>query len=317
MKRARAAAPGKIILFGEHAVVHGQPAVAVPLFAVQATATAEPAAPGSGLTVYAPDISQTLHAGTAASDDPYYDALIYPLDVALDALHLPAPDLTLTVHSTIPVASGLGSGAALAAALMRVLSQAYERPLTNDALNPLVYEVEKHHHGTPSGIDNTVIVYEQPVFFMRGHSPKAFTIARPFTLLVADTGHPSPTHIAVSEVRRLYESGPHRIAAVFTRIGEIAQAARQSIESGRIEALGPLMDENHALLRQLTVSSEALDRLCQAARDAGAAGAKLSGGGRGGNMIAWVDPDQAQVVADALRRAGAVRVIQTTVRQGG
>lgn len=308
-------APGKLILFGEHAVVHGQPALAVPLNAVQATATAEPLPPGSGLIVRAPDTGQAVRVEpeSAPDADAVQTALAYPLQVALRALDVSPPDLAITVRSTIPIASGLGSGAALAAALIRTLAAALERPLTNDALNPLVYEVEKRHHGTPSGIDNTVIVYEKPVWFVRGQPIESFHIARPFTLLVADTGVSSPTRLAVADVHRLYEANPDRTGAIFARIGNIARTARAAIESGTIESLGLLMDENHALLRDLAVSSEGLDRLCEAARDAGALGAKLSGGGRGGNMIALVGPGRASSIAGALRQAGAVGVIQTTV----
>ncbi len=196
---------------------------------------------------------------------------------------------------------------------MRAMASALGRPFSNDALNPLVYEVEKSHHGTPSGIDNTVIVYQQPVYFVRGRAPIPFTIARPFTLLVADSGRSSPTHVAVADVRRLYENEPERVGAIFTRIGEIVENARAGIESGKIEIIGQLMDDNHALLRALTVSSPELDRLCDAAHAAGASGAKLSGAGRGGNIIALAAPDRATVVADALRRAGAQHVIQTLV----
>ncbi len=313
MKPADAAAPGKIILFGEHAVVYGHPAIAVPLNAVQATVHAEPATPGSGLVIYAPDIDRTLCYAAGSSDNPLYNALVFPVQVMLDMLGLPVPDLTLTVRSTIPIASGLGSGAALAAALIRALAAALDHALSRETLNRLVYEVEKRHHGTPSGIDNTVIVYEQPVYFVRGKPLETFHIARPFTLLVADSGHGSPTHITVGDVRALYTAEPDRIGAIFARIGEIVNAARDAIESGTIESLGPLMNENHALLRELTVSSDRLDSLCNAALKAGAAGAKLSGGGRGGNVIALPGPDRASFVTGALRRAGAVNVIQTSV----
>jgi mevalonate kinase len=316
-------APGKIILFGEHAVVHGQPAIAVPLSAVQTTVTTGPAAPGSGVTIHAPDIGETVgirpHPPTpspwdgAGESSPLYNALIYPIHVVLETLDLPVPDVELTVHSTIPIASGLGSGAALAAVLIRAVSAAAGLILDNDRLNPLVYEVEKRHHGTPSGIDNTVIVYEKPVYFVRGAPPVILSIRRPFTLLVADSGQISPTKITVGDVRQLYEAEPGRIGAVFDRIGEMTRAARAAIESGTIESLGPLMDDNHALLRDLTVSSETLDRLCRAAREAGALGAKLSGGGRGGHMIALVTLDCARAVTDALRAAGAAHVIQTVV----
>ncbi len=258
----------------------------------------------------APDSSGSVRETT-------YNALVYPVELALKALDLHAINAALRVQSTIPIASGLGSGAALAAALIRAVGQLAERPFDPETLNALVYEVEKRHHGTPSGIDNTVIVYEKPVYFQR-ISPtevliETFPIARPFTLLVADTGQASPTRLAVGDVRRLYEAAPDRIGAIFTRIGDIVRAARRGIESGAVESLGPLMDENHALLRDLTVSSESLERLCQAARAAGAWGAKLSGGGRGGNLIALVSAERADSVADALRAAGAVNVIQTTV----
>ncbi|NLE50992.1 MAG: mevalonate kinase [Chloroflexi bacterium] len=318
MHPARAHAPGKIILFGEHAVVHGQPAIAVPLAAVQARVEAIPDNLGSGLTVRAPDVDRTLHVESefdalADETDPLYNALLFPLQVGLDALNAPVPDLAITVRSSIPIASGLGSGAALATALIRALALALGRPLSEEALNALVYEVEKRHHGNPSGIDNTVIVYERPVYFVRGTPPTPFTIGAPFTLVVADTGVNSPTRLTVADVGRLLEEAPERITPIFERIGAIACDARAAIEAGQVSALGPLMTENHTLLDKLTVSSPELNDLCAAARAAGALGAKLSGGGRGGNMIALVTPERAPAIARALQEAGATSVFITTV----
>lgn len=308
-----ASAPGKIILFGEHAVVYGQPAIAVPFAALRVTVSPHPAPPGSGLEIDAPDVRQRLPVA-GPEDRPFYNALIYPLRLALDALGSPAPDLRLTVRSTLPIGGGLGSGAALATALIRALGLALDRPFDPAALNALVYEVEKRHHGSPSGIDNTVIVYEQPVYFVRGQPLEFLSIARPLTLLVADSGISSPTRLTVGDMRALHEANPARTAPVFEQIGALVQQARRALETGSVDALGPLMDQNHALLRALTVSSALLDRLCAAARDAGARGAKLSGGGRGGSLIVLVDEEQAAAVDAALRRAGAVQVIRTTVR---
>lgn len=318
MHPARAYAPGKIILFGEHAVVHGQPAIAVPLTAVQAHAEAIPDTFGAGLTVQAPDIGRTLHATESFDEvadeaDPVYNALMFPLELALDALNAPVPDLAITIRSSIPIASGLGSGAALATALIRALTMALGRSLRREKLNELVYEVEKRHHGNPSGIDNTVIVYERPIYFVRKTPPVPFAIGAPFTLVVADTGVNSPTKLTVEDVRRLFEAEPERVGSIFERIGAIACEGRAAIEAGQIAALGPLMNENHALLRQLTVSSPELDDLCAAALKAGASGAKLSGGGRGGNMIALADPAITPAVASALYEAGATSVFVTTV----
>ena len=308
-----ASAPGKIILFGEHAVVYGHPAIAVPLTAVQVTVSAAPGQTGHGITLDIPGLGRSLALANVSPDDPLYDALVYPVQLALRTLHCPVPDLYLSVHSTIPIASGLGSGAALATALIRAVAAALGAPIDNDALNPLVYEVEKQHHGNPSGIDNTVIVYARPVYFVRGQPPQTFNVARPFTLLVADTGQSSPTRLTVADVRQRYDADPQGVSIILQRIGQIASAARQAIETGNIAALGPLMDENHALLASLSVSSDLLDRLCQTARNAGAQGAKLSGGGRGGNLIALVDEERAEEVAETLRQAGAVRVLTTRI----
>jgi len=132
-------------------------------------------------------------------------------------------------------------------------------------------------------------------------------------LVVADTGQASPTHVAVSDVRRLREAEPARIDAVLEAIGGVARSARAAIERGDVPALGALARENQALLRELTVSSEILEKLIMAAQEAGAAGAKLSGGGRGGNLIAFVAAETAPEVMAALKAAGAVRVLSTVL----
>ena len=183
-------------------------------------------------------------------------------------------------------------------------------------ISALVYEVERLHHGTPSGIDNTVVVYGQPVYFVRGQPPQTFHIGRPFMLAIADTGIHSPTRIAVGDVRRAWERQPARFEGLFDRVAAVVEAARSAIAAGEPERLGPLMDENHALLQEIGVSCPELDALVAAARAAGAAGAKLSGAGRGGNMIALVTANTEAQVVDALCAAGAVRVIVTEVADG-
>ncbi len=306
-----ATAPGKIILFGEHAVVYGQPAIAVPLSAVRARAVVSPGKPGQGLLIIAANLSRTIVVHPEPQEQEH--ALAVAARLLLARLQLPPPDFQVLLHSTIPVASGLGSGAAATAALLRALSLALDRPIDPETLNLLVFEVEKLYHGTPSGIDNTVVVYEQPVYFVRGQPVETFTIGAPVHVLVADSGVASPTHLAVNDVRKLYERDPQRIGAIFERIGAISRAARQAIACGDVGTIGALARDNQALLRELTVSSPLLDDLIAAAEAAGAYGAKLSGGGRGGNLIALTPPDRASQVADALVRAGAKRIIPTTL----
>jgi mevalonate kinase len=132
-------------------------------------------------------------------------------------------------------------------------------------------------------------------------------------LLIADTGTHSRTKEVVEWVRQARNHNPARYDALFDQIGDIVDEAHQAIEAGDVDTLGPLMDDNHELLIKVGVSSPKLDKLVEAARFAGAMGAKLSGAGRGGNMIALVEDDVVEEVAEALREAGAKRVINTRV----
>jgi mevalonate kinase len=308
IKKVSAAACGKIILFGEHAVVYGRPAIAVPVTQVQATAIIEPGE--HGLTIQATDIDRSVEVDPHRSIDP----LAAIVNLTLEHLNCPPPDLEITLRSTIPIASGLGSGAAVSTAIVRALAQWFGARLDEAEVNALVYEVEKLHHGTPSGIDNTVIVYQRPVYFVRGEPIQTFRVAQPFTVVIGNTGAASPTKITVGDVRKGWEIDRARYEAWFDLIGAIVQQARSAIESGAIDRLGPLMDQNQVLLRDLDVSSVELERLIFAARQAGASGAKLVGGGRGGNMIALVNAQNVEAVTRALQDAGAVSVIVTEIQ---
>lgn len=304
-----ASATGKVILFGEHAVVYGQPAIAVPVTQVRATATIEPASPAAGLTIVAADLDKQVSLAAAPQDEPLATAA----RLVLEHLAAPEPDAALAIRSTIPIASGMGSGAAVSTAIVRAIAGFLGCTLNPADISALVFEVEKIHHGTPSGIDNTVIAYEQPVYFVRQRPIERLTVGEPFTLLVGDTGVPSPTGKIVGQVRKRWQREPPHYDALFDQVGDIAREARRAIEAGDVDALGPLMDENHALLIEIGVSSSKLNNLVEAARLAGALGAKLSGAGRGGNMIALVEDDDVEQVTKALKKTGAKKVIHTSL----
>jgi mevalonate kinase len=310
----KASAPGKIILFGEHAVVYGRPAVAAPVSQVRATAVVQPN-PDPGVRLIAPDLAADFRLETAPPDD----ALAATVRQVQQAANLPRlPDLIITVRSEIPIASGLGSGAAITAAIVRALAQqlGLAHLATAEWVSNLTYEVEKIHHGTPSGIDNTVVAYEQPVYFVRQpphNKIEPFGVKRPLHLLVADTGVRSSTKIAVGDVRRHWQENPTHFAALFDGCGRIADTARAAIEIGDVAHVGRLMTANQQLLQEMTVSSPELEHLVAAAMQAGALGAKLSGAGRGGNMIALVDDTGETAIHEALLAAGAKTVLKTIV----
>jgi mevalonate kinase len=306
----KASAPGKIILFGEHAVVYDRPALAVPVTQVHADVDVLDS-PRAGVWINAPDIDLHAELNSFPTDHPI-GSLILKLFQLLGMSQFPTLEIQIT--STIPVASGLGSGAAVSVALIRALALHVAYPLTNDQVNDLVYESEKLHHGTPSGIDNTVITYNKPVYFVKGQPIETFKAGMPFTIVIGDTGIPAPTKESVGAVRGLWLRDAVNFENYFNEIAQIAMIARRSIESGNPDQLGGLMDQNHALLQKLTVSCPELDKLVDAARNAGAQGAKLSGGGRGGNMIALVDRVKAELVANALISAGAKSTIITEIK---
>jgi mevalonate kinase len=224
------------------------------------------------------------------------------------------PSFSLKITSDIPVASGLGSGAAVSVALIRAVAAFLGRPLPDETVNALAFEAEKIYHGTPSGIDNTVITYARPVYFVRGEPIETLSVPTPFTVVIADSGLASPTAQVVGEVRQRWQAARERYDHVFSEIGHIARQARQAIESGHHETLGGLMDANQFWLQEAGVSSPTLDHLIESAHQAGALGAKLSGAGRGGNIIALVTPQSAPAVARALLDASARHTITTTVR---
>jgi mevalonate kinase len=310
MPATTATAPGKIILFGEHAVVYGRPAIAVPLSQVRAEALVEDG-DWAGVRLHAPDLGRDFWLAGAPEDDPFARAVRL---VAEKTGQDPLPNLSISVRSNIPIASGLGSGAAMAAAVIRALTRrlGYPNLATDEEVSNLTYQVEKLLHGTPSGIDNTVVAYERPVYFVR-QEPKnrieTLTVKGSVCLLVADTGVVSVTKDVVGDVRRQWQADPRRFERLFDGCGQVARAARRALENGDIGRLGQLMVENQGYLREMTVSSPELERLIEAALAAGALGAKLSGAGRGGNMITLVEAGGETAVQAALVSSGAKNVL--------
>jgi len=339
-----ATACGKVILCGEHAVVYGEPAIAIPVSSRRVYVTVEPGEPGTGLVFAAHDLGARWHANSGVTD-PRLTPIEFIVGRTLAYLRQEPADLVLTITSDLPPASGLGSSAAVAVALIRAIAGWFEATIPPADLSALAYESEQLQHGTPSGIDNTVVAYEQPIWFWTApvggvqwntpggvqwntptgatHTPASarsagpqfepLHLGAPLHLLIADTGISSITREVVGAVRAAWQADPVTYNTHFAAIGRLVRRAREEIAAGDPVALGPLLDQNHALLQAIGVSCPELDHLVTAARRAGALGAKLSGAGRGGNLLALVTPETSALVADALRAAGARQVIATTI----
>lgn len=301
-------AHAKVILSGEHAVVYGKPAIAYPVHALGLRAEVRL----EGNEWFA---STPYHAGvvrrTGATDNGLARVLSETALTNVLAFLGEEPDgIRVQVTGLVPPARGLGSSAAVAAAIVRAVAQTYDVTLNDEELFELVQSVERVAHGTPSGLDARAVVADDAIWFHAGEVTQLHTRTRP-RLLLADTGLKGHTAQAVTTVRERRSIEPERINRMLDAIGEITVQARGVLETGDLEHLGALLTTNHSILADLGVSHERLDALVDCAVSAGALGAKLTGGGMGGCVVALVtDTDSQQRVTRALEDAGAVNVWQ-------
>jgi mevalonate kinase len=303
----------KLILLGEHAVVYGQPALAIPFSGLKVRCVIEPWINGPTGTLQIK--ARELQLNQPLQVLPEDNFLRKAVELVLAELGVSqTPTCKLTIYSDIPISAGLGASAAIAVAAMRALSAFLGHPLEKETLNRLAFETERLMHGNPSGIDNTVIVYEQPILFRKGEVIEFVYPSKNLHFLIADSGIKKATADTVAYLAQQRERNPQFIEAALAEIGRIALFGRKAFEQGDLSALGDAMNANQALLKQLDLSCEALEKLIVAARQAGALGAKLTGGGKGGNMLALVTPETQEAVRKALLSAGAVSIYQTNLK---
>ena len=297
----RQSAYGKIILLGEHAVVYGRPAIALPIpIAVEAAVRKE----GDGINVLIPrwGIEQRVRPSA-----PGFAGIIATM---LSQLGLAEQNMTIEVFPHIPRAMGLGGSSALAVAILRAVDHAFDLTLTDGRINELAFECEKTAHGTPSGIDNTVATYGTPLLYERqqeqAQQQATFTnvdLGQPLELLIGITGKESLTADTVARVRASWQQYPERYESLFDQIGQLTTLGHAAVQQGRLAELGELMNLCHGYLNALQLSTPELEELVHIARKHGAIGAKLTGGGGGGSMIALC-PDASSAVQQAFESAG-------------
>jgi len=313
MPAISAKAPAKTILLGEHAVVYGRPAIAVPVHQVYARTVviADPLAQPDLIRIEAKDIGLDTYLSDLETDNPFVVA-IESIKNKFSLNHLPASHIV--IHSTIPMSAGLGSSAAVAVSLIRAYTTFLGLQPSAQEVSELAYEVEKVQHGTPSGIDNTVIAFETPIVFQKNHLIRLLQVGSPLTLLIADSGIPGSTKEALTIVRERWQSAPDLYEQYFDQIAGYVTDATEKIRIGDLNSLGNLMTQNHAILQQIGVSSPELDRFVDNALENGALGAKMCGGGLGGNMIALVKTESVDTISNNLFILGAKSIICTTVK---
>ncbi|MGO2695972.1 mevalonate kinase [Bavariicoccus seileri] len=285
----------KIILMGEHAVVFGEPAIAIPFGAVTVTATLTESPTD-------PTIDCAFYKGLL-TNTPDVVASLYHLVSLLDQdLNTTDNSLALTITSTIPPERGMGSSAAVAAAVTRAYFNHFDANLDDHTLRYYLDASEKIAHGSPSGLDALMMVINHAVLFQKPDHFISIPKMPNGYLVVADSGQTSQTKTAVAMIKQKYDANDAETMASIAQIGSLVKEATHAINQEDLHTLGSLLTANHEELKKLGVSAPIMDALQEVALQQGALGAKLTGGGMGGCMIALADTNESALkIADALK----------------
>ena len=280
-----AVTPGKVILLGEHSVVYGRHAIAVPV-PLSIRVKIEDA--DDGVLLMIPSWGVEYYLDKKPEERQSFEK---PAALILEKMKLSNVGMKIEVFSDVPRGMGLGGSAVLAVSIIKALNHHYKMGLSEQEINEMAYESEKIAHGNPSGIDNTIATYGYPLIYRKGEKTlkERLQIKEPLDLVLAFSKSEGLTAKTVAHVRTQWKSNQEMYEGVFDDIDAIVLNGIQAIQENDLKQLGELMNFNQGLLNTLQVSTPELERMIYIARDAGAFGAKLTGGGGGGAIIAVSD----------------------------
>jgi len=316
-----ASAPAKIILFGEHFVVYGEPAIVMAIDK-RAYATASPRKDKhiriefSDLNMAGTFINEHFEPEKCRLDQKTMFEPIQLIVQKVSEIARRRIGVNVKIHSSIPVAAGLGSSAAIAVATTKAISRLFNADISQDMIYSIALEAERLIHGTPSGIDPAISTYGGILKFQRGKGFTPLKVKENIRLVVGNTHVQRSTKDMVSTVREKYETYPSIVKPIIKAGGKLSLLATLALAEDNLQKIGELMNINHALLYAIGVSSEPLEKLVYAARKAGAYGAKLTGAGGGGCIIALPPQNRLDSVAKAIKDAGGTAFIAEKTDEG-
>ncbi len=290
---------GKVILFGEHFVVYGLPAIA------------------SGINKFVKVIVEGNENGIIFDDKNFNSKVHFEkqrghiLSKTFEKVfkYFGVKDIKIIISGDVVPMAGMGYSAALAVAVIRALNDFTKKGISDEEVNKLAYECEKVSHGTPSGIDNTCATYGKIIWFKKNfedeNTIEPIEMKGHILLVMGNTGKKGNTKELIEKVKKRKGKEPDKYEEIFSKAETLVKNAKEKIISLDLKSLGKLMDENHSLLQEIGVSSPELDRLCELAKENGALGAKLTGAGGGGLMIALAESEETQeIIAKSFESKG-------------
>ncbi len=301
---------GKVILFGEHFVVHGVPGI---VSAIDSTTDAEVKKIGRRINIK--DERKTAKGYSEEKRLQQIESIERILKTMGIALITP---LCIRIGGNLPGFSGLGASAASSVAIARAMAQELGKSVPDEKINQIAYEAEKAYAGNPSGIDNTAATFGGLLWFKKNMSGgpdsiEKLAMQKPVEIVIGSTGIVANTKAMVEGVAERKKKNPQKYDALFARAEELAITGRKALREFDLKKVGELMNENHQLLQEIQVSCKELDHLVEVARKQGAFGAKLTGGGGGGCMIALTPGEKLQEkVAAAIEKEG-FEVLRTKI----
>jgi mevalonate kinase len=294
---------GKVILFGEHFVVHGVPGI---VSAIDLTAHAEVKETGEEITI------NDERKGAKGYTEKKRTQQKESIERMLKTMGIDSEKTFLEIRlgGNLPSFSGIGASAASSVAIARAIAEELEMNLPDERISEIAYEAEKAYAGTPSGIDNTAATYGGLIWFKKNlsggpNTTERLSIRKPIEIVIGNTGVVADTKEMVASVAERKKEKPEKYDPLFNQAESLAFQARKALEDFNLRQVGRLMNKNHGLLQEIEVSCKELDYLINLALEQGAFGAKLTGGGGGGCMVALTPRKELQeAVATAMEKEG-------------